>query len=222
MRKDKEKAFELRRQGQSYGLISKNLGISKSTLAGWFKHEIWSREIRNKLFLENSLLNPARVRLMVTANKKTWDKGHEECRDEAVKEFPGLQDNHLFVSGLMLYWGEGDKVLKNGNLRFTNSEPEMIKIFCLFLTKALNIPTNKIAARLLLYPDLADAPQRKFWSKVINIPLENFRKSVYITGRHPTRRLSYGVCNVDVYSRKLKEKVLKWLELYRQYLINSV
>lgn len=222
MRKDKEKAFELRRSGKSYKQIVAELGIPIATLSGWFKQETWSYEIKNRLAAKASLANPEKLLLMNKATREKWQKIHQGWQEEAVKEFSKFKDNKLFLAGLMLYWGEGDKVLKNCIVRLGNSEPEMIRIFNLFLVKSLKISPDKISAWLLLYPDLVDSVQKKFWSKTTGLPLDQFKKSIYIKGRHPTKRLSYGVCYISVNSRELKEKVLKWLELYQDYLRSYV
>ena len=218
MRKDKEKAIELRHQNKSYKSISRELGIPLGTLAGWFKNEEWSQEIRDKLGTEASLAFPDKLKRIVAANKKRWADLHETYRQEAVKEFKKYKNDPLFLAGIMLYWGEGEKQQKSSQVRLSNSEPEMLKIFYLFLTKVLKIHPDKVFSWLLLYPDLIDSVQKNFWSKAPNIPLDNFKKSIYIKGRHPTKRLSYGVCTVVVSSRALKERILKWLELYQSYL----
>ncbi|MEX2052721.1 MAG: hypothetical protein WD898_00645 [Candidatus Paceibacterota bacterium] len=218
MRKDRQKATELRRAGTSYKKIYKELGIPTSTLAGWFKNEPWSQEIKNRLSKEVSLSNPKQLELMSRANRERWRIKHEEYREAAIKEFAELKNDPLFLAGLMLYWGEGEKQKKSSQVRLGNSEPEMIKIFYLFLKNVLNIESDKIFAWLLLYPDLVDSVQKNFWSKTTGIPQERFKKSIYIKGRHPTKRLSYGVCTVVVSSRALKERVLKWIELYQDHL----
>jgi hypothetical protein len=61
--------------------------------------------------------------------------------------------------------------------------------------------------------------QKRFWSRATGVPLSQFRGSIYIKGRHPTKRLSYGVCNIYVSSREFKEKMLVWLDLYQKMLI---
>jgi hypothetical protein len=218
MRKDKEKAFELRRQGKSYKMIGAELGIPLATLSGWFKHEPWSYEIKNKLSSQVSFSNPEKIKLMVKATREKWNRIHKEWQQEAIDEFPQLKNNILFLAGLMLYWGEGDRSLKNGLVRLANSDPGMIKIFYLFLSKNLQISPDKIHAWLLLYPDLIDAVQKNFWSMATGINPYQFKKSIVIRGKHPTKRLSYGVCTIFVHSRKLKEKIIKWLELYQVYL----
>src|SRR3989344_6317886 len=169
MRKDKEKAFELRRSGKSYKQISRELEIPISTLAGWFKHEPWSIEIRDRLASTESLAYPEKLKRLIAVVKQKYCILHESYRKEAHDEFPALKNSGLFIAGLMLYWGEGDKKIENSNIRLGNSEPGMIKVFYLFLTKVMGIPTEKIRFNLLLYPDLADMPMRKLWSTTTGI-----------------------------------------------------
>ena len=218
MRKDKEKAFILRRQGHSYKSIRRQLNIPLSTLAGWFKNEPWSSRIRDKLADESSFSSPKKLKEISLANKQRWELWREDFREEAKREFSLFKKDPLFISGLMLCWGEGAKSLKPGIVRLTNSEPAMIGIFYKFLQK-LGVTKDKIRIRLLLYPDLVDTVQKNLWSKMIGIPIEQFNKSAFIKGRHATRRLSYGVCNIEVYSRGLLEKLLVWLKLYKKELI---
>ena len=218
MRKDKEKAFELRRQNKSYKSIGRELHIPLSTLAGWFRNELWSQDIRDKLGQEASLAFPDKLKRMVAANKKRWAYIYKSYRQEATAEFSKLKHDPLFLAGIMLYWGEGEKKSKSSLVRLANSEPEMIKIFNLFLRKTLGISSEKVYAWLLLYPDLIDSVQKNFWSKSAGLSLDQFKKSIYIKGRHPTKRLSYGVCTIFVSSRALKERMLKWIELYQDFL----
>jgi hypothetical protein len=218
MRKDREKAYELRRKGKSYNEISSKLSIPKSTLADWFKNEEWSKEIKERLGAEQSLSFPSKLKSIVAANKKRWADLKRKHQQDAVIEFDVLKSDPLFLAGIMLYWGEGEKQSKSSMVRLGNSEPEMIKIFNLFLTRTLKIPTEKIHAWLLLYPDLIEGVQKNFWCRASGIQLGQFNKSIYIKGRHPTKRLSYGVCTITVSSRALKERMLKWLELYQDFL----
>ncbi|MGD0976763.1 MAG: hypothetical protein ABR875_00490 [Minisyncoccia bacterium] len=216
MRNDKEKALELRRKNKSYKEISRKLGIPTATLCGWFKDLSWSQEIKNKLASEASFSSPKKLRLMVAATKKKWALIHEEYRKEAELEFKIKKFDPLFISGVMLYWGEGARILKHGSVGLSNSDPGMIRIFYRFLHEAVSIPREEIFLRLLLYPDLNDEIQKRFWSKLVAIPLQQFKKSVTIVGRHPTKRLSNGVCNVIVHNKKLLQKILRWIELYQE------
>ena len=217
MRKDKEKAFALRRSGKSYKQIRAELTIPIATLSEWFKRESWSYEIKNRLASQASLANPEKIRLMVRATKQKWQKIHQQWKEEAIEEFPKLKNDPLFMAGLMLYWGEGDKKLENGQVAVSNSDPHLIRLFYLFLTKVIDTPLEKISLRLLLYPDLIDSVQKNLWSRATKIHPDRFKKSTTIQGRHPTKRKSYGVCIIKVSSRQLKEKIVKWLDLSQRY-----
>lgn len=161
--------------------------------------------------------NPSKSLLLALAsNRRKWDRWHEDCRKEAEKEFLNFKDNPLFVAGVMLYWGEGDKVLKNGIVRLSNSEPTVIKIFYEFLKNFASVKEDKIFLKLILYPDLVESFQQNEWGKKVGIPLKQFKRSVVIKGKHPTKRSARGIGSMEVYSRKLKEKIIRWTELYGQ------
>lgn len=215
MRKDKEKAFELRKKGQSYKTISKKLGIPTTTLCGWFKNLDWSRELRDKLASEVSFSSPKKLKMMIKATKQKWAFIHEGYRKEAEQEFNVKKLDPIFIAGVMLYWGEGAKTLKQGVVNLANSDPGMLRLFRRFL-KSIQIPENKIFAKLLLYPDLNDEIQKRFWSKLVGVPLQQFKNSVTITGRHPKRRLSNGVCSILVFDARLLHKLSRWIELYQE------
>jgi hypothetical protein len=219
MRKDKVRAYELRKQHKSYSQISALLNVPKSTLATWFKNHEWSKEIRDKLGKEQTLSFPKKLAAVIKANKARWAKTHQGYRDAGEKQFEILKDNPLFLAGVMLYWGEGTKDPKGSELKLANTEPLMIRFFYQFLKEVIHVPQDKIRIWLLLYPDLADDMQNRFWSRATGVPLSQFRGSIYIKGRHPTKRLSYGVCNIYVSSREFKEKMLVWLDLYQKMLI---
>lgn len=218
MRKDKVRAYELRRKCKSYSQISEVLKVPKSTLATWFKDQEWSREIRDRLGAEQSLAYPKKLKAIIKSNKERWAKKHQEYRDLGEKDFNNLKSDPLFLAGVMLYWGEGDKSSKYSRLKLSNTDPNMIRIFYLFLKKTIKISPERIFIWLLLYPDLNDDMQKIFWSRATGIPLLQFKKSIYIKGRHPTKRLSYGVCNIYVQSREFKEKMDTWIKLYQESL----
>ncbi len=218
MRKDRTKAEQMRRAGKSYKKIHKQLGIPIATLSDWFRNAPWSIEIKNKLAEESSFSSPEKLKLLIASNKERWFQWHKKYENEAIEEFTNLKNNSLFVAGLMLYWGEGTK--RGHAMRLSNSEPEMIRVFHSFLV-LIGIPKEKIFVSLLLYPDLIDSVQKNFWGKAVGIPLSQFKKSITIIGRHPTRRLSYGVCTIQVYSSGLKTKIMTWIEMCKNFLLLS-
>lgn len=220
MRKDRQKAEELRRKGLSYKAIRKKTGVPITTLSDWFKNLDWSIKLKKELAEKSLFSSPEKLKLIARANSERWHKWHIECRKEAEEEYPNLKNDPIFQAGLLLYWGEGDKKIENCIVGLSNVDPEMIKIFYKFLQTKTLVPLEKIFVSLLLYPDLVDPVSKNFWSKATGVSIQQFKKSIYIKGRHPKKRLSYGVCTIYTNSRKIKEKIMKWLELYKRDLIN--
>jgi hypothetical protein len=218
MRNDEHLAIKLRKQKKSYNKISKELNVSKSTLAYWFKDKDWSQKIKKELTKNALYVAKKRLRLINKSRKEKWDKWHKKCRKQARKDFIHLKKDPLFLAGLMLYWGEGDSKIENGLVRLSNTDPKMIKIVSLFLQKKCEIPKEKIKISLILYPDLNENKCKDLWSKSSGISKNNFLKTQIIYGKHPTKRLSFGICNIYVSSRELKEKILVWIKLYKQEL----
>ncbi len=161
----------------------------------------------------------ARLQFYANLHKKKWEKWREAARIEAKKEFNKFLSNPLFVAGIILYWGEGDRKMSNGLVRLGNTDWRVIALFIEFLEKIAKVSKDKIRLALILYPDLLEKDCKKFWSQQCKIPLKQFYKTQFIQGKHPTKRLPYGVCNVVVSSRRLKEKIFVWIDLFaRNYL----
>lgn len=208
----KQQVLKLRKKGKSYREISLEIGVPKSTLSGWLSNLRWSNGIRQSLITESQLKAMPKLRAMAEANKKFWENQRVVFRKRAEEEFPNILHSPLFIAGLALYWGEGDKSTRPV-VSLTNTDPNLVRVFVEFLTSCLGIERSRVKPTLILYPDLAPLACLSFWSKQIGIPQNQFWKSQVIVGKHKTRRLPYGTCQVRVSNRALKEKILTWIQL---------
>lgn len=209
MRMDKKEAFQLRKQGKTFSEISKNLGVSKGTLSFWFKNIDWSKEISEKNFVFN--YSPEKLDLMYRARRRKLDEYYDKAKFEAEQECLKHINKPLFIAGIMLYLGEGDK-RSQGNVRIANSDYKVISLFLRFLTAFGGINEEKIRAWLLLYPDLDEDRTKEFWKKKGGLSKVKFNKSMVIIGKEKINKLKYGVCYLGVSNRFLKEKMLFWME----------
>ncbi|PIR85461.1 hypothetical protein COU15_00605 [Candidatus Kaiserbacteria bacterium CG10_big_fil_rev_8_21_14_0_10_45_20] len=220
MRKDKKAVFTLRKNGKSYKDIEKIMNIPRSTLSSWFKDEEWSQVLKNELQKVTREQHTQRFTQLNRTRGIALKKLYVQSEREAVNDLEVLKFHPLFVAGLMLYWGEGDRVSK-GLVRMSNIEPRLLVVFIAFLVEVCGVPKQKISAAILVYPDLDEKTCREYWSKNIDLPEEQFRKSVTVKGRHQTNRLRYGVCTVYITSSYLKKKIMKWLELLPDELLKG-
>ncbi|MDD2657490.1 MAG: hypothetical protein PHD04_02400 [Candidatus Pacebacteria bacterium] len=220
MRKDKEKATELRKQGLSYRQIRARLKIPLGTISDWFGKIDWSADIAKRLAKESQVIHSMRMTDLNKVRGAHLKRAYESARREAAEDLNVLKYNPLFIAGVMLYWGEGGKNPKDG-VKFVNTDAQMITFYVDFLVRACRIPMDRIKAHILIYPDLQENICRSYWSKVSGIPIGNFTKSTLIQGRHKTRRLNWGICTVTVSSYYFKQKILEWIKLLPQELMNE-
>lgn len=191
-------------------MISNLLKVPKSTLSGWLKDEKWSVEIKASLNKNAKIQSAIRMRQLGKVRGKELDNAYAEAVKEAEKEFEYFVRWPLFVAGLCIYWGEGEKTSKH-MIRVSNIDPGLVKVFIGFLIHVCGIPKKDIRYSLLLYPDLDEDACKQFWVSHAGLLRENFNKSARIQGRHKTKRLRYGVCNVSFSSSYLKKKIGVWL-----------
>src|SRR3989344_2824310 len=221
MRKERHKAEEMRKNGRSYAEISNVLKIPKSTLSLWFANEPWSQTVRKKRTYEAARKASIRARQLPKAVRRYWQNIHTQYRTEAAQDFLALSKQAHFLAGIVLYWTRGDTSPANSQVRFTSNDPDMIRAFHSFLLNNNLADQDHIKMRLLLYPDLIDNVQKSTWARVLGIPTATFQKSIIIKRAKKTKRFSSGSCMILIHSRKLKEKLLKWIELYQGMLYNA-
>lgn len=217
MRKDKNKAISLRKNGKSYTEIRAELGVSVATLSDWFHGQDWSHTLSKRLNDKYLASNKARIVRLDKIRGENLSRLYQEARDEARQEFQLLKNHPLFVVGVAIYWGEGDKVSTSG-FRISNSDPSMIRVFRKFLVDVCNVDQKRIRASLLIYPDLIEEECKEFWIQNGGLQANNFTKSTTIIGKHKKRKVQHGVCSLVFSSRFLKEKMLVWIRLMAEEL----
>ncbi len=219
MRSDRNRATTLRMMGKSYREISRELGVPVSTLSDWFKGEIWSVSVKDKLNKLNFSAAKVRMEHLNTIRGGKLAKHYETAEKEAREEFELLKYHPLFIAGLMIYAGEGEKTTKH-QVRIANINPRLISIFKLFITEICKVPEEKIRAWLLLYPDLLEERCINYWIVEGKLGGVQFHKTMVIKGKSEVKRVHYGVCNVVISSSYLKRKMIVWLELIEKELAN--
>lgn len=212
MRTDKIEALHLRKSGKSYQEIKELLSVPKSTLSDWLRDTSWSSKIKRILASKAKKQNTIRLHELNKIRKDHLARLYREARKEAKEEFEHFKFHPTFITGMAIYWGEGDKATKHV-VRVANIDPLMIRLFVKFLREVCGVSKEKIRAHVLIYPDLDPIECRKFWINKSGLSASNFNKCVVIKGRHKTRRVPYGVCNIGVSSAYLKEKIFLWLAL---------
>lgn len=198
-------------------MVELQLGIPRSTLSGWFK------DVR--------LTNSQRVKLshnwrkgLALARQKAviWHNSQKALRldlakHEAKRSLASLDLNDSSVIELalaLLYLGEGRKTQPGTSLG--SSDPLILQFFIAVLRKNFRVPLEKIKCELHLRADQDPLRQRKYWSKTLKIPLQNFTGASIDKRSVGKQTYPYyqGVCVVSCGHAEIQRKLISMSRLY--------
>lgn len=124
------------------------------------------------------------------------------------------RDKQLKIAGIMLYWAEGTF---NGNtVDFTNSNPEMIKIFLKFLREICGINDERLRVYLYAYEHQNILELQDYWHTVTNIKISQFTKPFIRKNNFNVtkRKLPYGLVHIRYNDKKLLCSLKNWVDNY--------
>lgn len=190
----KEKAIELRKQGNSLADISSKLNVAKSTLSVWLKGINF---IPNETYVNNVVCNTQRLVDIKRVDKMLSLKEALIYADTKVGKID-KRDNFIF--GLGIYLGEGSK----SNIRISNSDPRIIKFSLNWFKDHFDLVDSNFRIRLHIYPDKDKTELIEFWSKAVDLH-KNYFFDCYVdtrTNKKKDRRgvLPYGTAHLSIVS----------------------
>jgi len=205
---EKNEAIKLRKGGKSYGYILKNIAVSKSTLS------LWLRDIELTESQKSILLKGREMSRYAAAKKKQRQRIEKTIKiiEKAKKEFRQSNNNPLFLSGLMLYWAEGDKSDLHEQVKFTNSDPNMINLIMRWFREICKVPEKKFRVTLHIHNLHCRPKIENYWSNITGIPLSQFYKTQVkpTTLRYRRNPLYNGTCAVSISSKDFFRKIKGW------------
>ena len=206
---EREKARLLRRhEGRSIKEIASLLGVARSSVSLWVRDIELTREQHAALQARNGLHDRQRLaRAVMSENARCRRRDAQAEGRRRAKT-----GDRLYVAGCMLYWAEGSR--NRNRLVFTNSDPEMVRIFVTFLRRRFRVDPNRVRVTCNLF---ADHKQRQheieqFWIRVTGLPPASLCKSTvnhYSPHRQKKRKnkLPYGTCRVVVNSTEIVQTI---------------
>lgn len=118
-----------------------------------------------------------------------WNSARVRAEGQLSQRF---KINEYLLIATCLYWGEGAK----RDFSFTNSDPEMIRVFTRCLN-SLNIPLNRFRVSVRLYEDMNVEKVVNFWAKTIGVDIKDIR-SINILHGKKQGKLEYGMCRIRI------------------------
>lgn len=210
----KEKARKLRRLGWTYPEIQNKVPVHKTTLSRWCRNiELTLKQIKVRGGRYGNRLKGAKV------NYLKRQKEIEKIQEKAKKEAHPLSVYEFKIAGAALYWGEGNK---SQGLAFSNSDPELVKFMTKWFREICQVPNKKIKACLYLHTGQNEKKMKKYWSRITNIPLSQFNKTVFKQEGLASRKYSQsqykGTIKIQIFDEDLKHRMFAWIEQLQFYL----
>ncbi|MCH1434212.1 MAG: hypothetical protein L7U56_00960 [Acidimicrobiales bacterium] len=197
---EQRRARTLRAQSWTLADIAAELGVARSSVSTW---------VRDVDF-EPSPRRTARRR---RPNKLQRAKAEEieRLRAEGIERVGKLTEREFLMADLGLYAGDG---AKSGNeVKFANSNPDLIRLFCDWLRTFFEIDEARLRVRLYLHEGLDLDAAVRHWEAVTSISTSQFNKP-YRAPADPTRRKAkhiFGCCHVCYASAPTHRAILGML-----------
>jgi hypothetical protein len=161
--KQQEQARAMRAQSRTLADIAQTLGVSKSSVSLWVRDVPFTPILR--------LRGPHRHPHPAHAAKL---RQIEELNREGKTRLGVLTGEAFLAAGVALYAGEGSKT--DGEVRFSNSDPAMVMLFCAWFRRFFDVDETRMRGRLYLHEGLDLSAAEAFWSSLANIPIAQFHK----------------------------------------------
>ena len=213
----KPDAIRLRKKGFSIGKIEHRLGIPRSTLSGWLRDIELSKKQKEKLTQNwKKALVKARKKAVLWHNAQK-EKRLKEAKEQALKtvETIDITDKKILELALaILYMGEGTK--SKVETAMGNSDPLILKFFLATLKAIYNLDLKKVKCQLSLRADQNPEKMKRFWSKELSIPIDNFgyvNRDKRTVGSKTYPRYK-GVCYITCGNVSIQRKLLYLGEIF--------
>lgn len=211
---DKFKAQELRKQGLSYREILLQINVSKDTISRWCRDIVLS-DVQKKRLLENRSFGQKKGSQIAADNKRQARiLRTKNIFQEAKKELGGISKRDRFISGIMLYAGEGDKGDGNGGL--ANSDPKIIKFMMGWFREFCHLPLSKFRGAIWIHEGLDDGAAKKYWSKLTSIPETQFHKTYIAKDKKDSKKIRKNIHQFGVFAIRFSDaakqrKIMGWI-----------
>ena len=197
---ERKRARRLRREeGLPINEIARRLRVAKSSVSLWVRDIELTPEQQQALRAMNPAYNKqlngsrANAARYLALRKQAQESGRARVR----------RGERLHLAGCMLFWAEGSR--NRNTVRFTNSDPEMVRLFVTFLRQCFEVPDEQIRIACNLFAD--HLPRQweieQHWLDVTDLPRTSLFKSIVnVYSKHSKKKrqnkLPYGTCRVTV------------------------
>ena len=194
--------------GLPISVISKRLGVAKSSVSRWVRDVELTAEQHAALRLANPLYN---AQLRGQSARSASARAVRVAAQQHGREL-ACRGDPLQMHGCMLYWAEGAK--SRNAVAFANSDPHMMALFLRFLRECYRVTDDRIALAVNCHVNNGlSAPQIvQWWLDRLGLP-RTCARAPTVNRRSPSSRgrrghvLPHGTARLVVYSTVIVQSI---------------
>ncbi len=211
-KREKEAARQLRKEGKSIKEIERLIGVGRSSISVWVRDIQLSEKQKERLASRNLSID-----VLERRRQTRFANGYKERYPfllQGIADIDALNEIDVLMLGLGLYWGEGSKT-NRGIIELSNSDPRIIQMFVLFLTKVCKFERGQLRAHVSVHSHISFNTAEEYWSKISGISTTQFyRTSVQKSraGKGERDALPYGTFSVSVNNTKMRIRLEGWIQ----------
>lgn len=215
----KDKALSLRRKGKSISEIAEKLDAPKSTVGVWCRNiKLGKKQIERLAKRQESGSYRGRMKFLERIRKDRLFQT-EKLKKEGLSEIKNISKRDLFIAGIAMYLSEGATSESSEEVSFTNSDYRAVLFIKRWFKEICRVSDDRFIIQIRINKihknKVIDA--ENYWSKVTNIPVGQFSKTILIKSRskkvYPKDNIYYGTIRLKVrQGTQLRRKINGWVE----------
>lgn len=201
----KARAIAYRKRGYSIKELTSLFKIAQSTAS------LWSRDVKLSQSAKKRLLSRIERGQYISAERKK--EKTTATKEKILKEAKELMSVVKLSNTLgqlicaLIYWCEGAK--NDSYVNFTNSDPNLVRLFIDLLVKHYAVDKSKFRARLHLHSYHIPKREKKFWQKKLGLVSDAFYRPYLKPNSGKRMRNNYAGCvSLSYYDTMLARKLL--------------
>jgi hypothetical protein len=213
---ERKQARRLRSEnGLSMREIAARLSVSRSSVSLWVRDIALTEEQHEALRQRNPIYNGQLAGNSTTSARRRAERRSFQEHGRALAR----RGDATHAAGCMLFWAEGSR--NQNSVRFSNSDPEMVRTFVDFLRRYFDLADEQIRLTCHLYADHAERQREieHFWLDVTRLPEASLCRSVVnvyskYSARKRVNMLPYGTCRVVVNRTSVVQSIYGAIQEY--------
>jgi transcriptional regulator with XRE-family HTH domain len=202
-------------RGFSIKQIAKLLEVSTSSVSLWVR-DIKLTEEQHAVLRQRSAIYDGQLlgRAVSSGRRRAERRAYQEDGRTLAR-----RGDMRHAMGCMLYWAEGAR--NRNSVRFSNSDPEMIRTFVNFLRAYFPLADEHIRLTCHLFADHVERKREieDFWLDVAQLPRSSLCQSIVnvyskYSAKKRRNKLPYGTCRVAVSRTSVVQSIYGAIQEY--------